>query len=116
MRGAGEPATGPGSNPPSPAQVVQTVGPDQRVLGATRDANSAARKARLSKARVIRVGTMRYLQVKVRSSASRAKLAIRLRLTSGKVLKATRSVRTNRTVRVMRLSSAVKSVKVSLVR
>jgi hypothetical protein len=109
------PSTGPGSNPPSPAQVVQTAGPDQRVLGATRDAK-AAKKARLSKARVIRVGTMRYLQVKVRSSASRAKLAIRLRLTSGKVLKATRSVRTNRTVRVMRLSSAVKSVKVTLIR
>lgn len=41
-------------------------------------------------------------------------LAIRIKLHSGKILKTTRTVPTNRTVRVMRLSFAVKSVKVKL--
>jgi hypothetical protein len=74
----------------------------------------ATTKARLAKARIMRVGTKRYLAVKVMASAKRATLAIRLKLRSGTVLKATRTVKTNKTVRVMRLSSAVKSVKVSL--
>jgi hypothetical protein len=107
------PSSGPGSNPPSSGQVLQTVGNNSHLLGGTKTA-TAASKTRLSKSRIVRVGSKRYLEVKVRSSAKTAKLAIRLKLRSGKVLKATAKVKTNRTVRVMRLSSAVKSVKVSL--
>ena len=71
-------------------------------------------KTRISKARVVRVGAKRFLVVKVKSSHKRVTLAIRLRLANGKVLKTTRRVQANTTVRVMRLSWAVKSVKVKL--
>jgi hypothetical protein len=105
---------GAGTNPPSTAQVVSTAGPSAPALtGGTKTAKPAA-KATLAKSKIVRVGSKRYLTVRVNSSASSAKLGIRLKLRSGKVLKATRTVKTNKTVRVMRLSSAVKSAKVTL--
>jgi hypothetical protein len=106
--------SGPGTTSPTPTQVVQTAGPtnSSQLLGATKTAT--AKKTRLSTSRIVRVGSKRYLQVKVSSPATRAKLAIRLKYRNGSVRKATRSVKTNRTVRVMRLSSSVKSVKVRL--
>lgn len=107
-------STGPGTSTPSAGQVVQTAGSNAgQLLGSTKTAN-ATKKTRLSKSRIVRVGAKRYLVVKVVSPAAKAKLAIRLKLRSGATLKATRTVKTNKTVRVMRLSSAVKSVKVSL--
>ncbi len=110
------PTTGPGSNPPTQNQVLQTAGPNQHLVDGTKNANQAVKKTRLAKARVIRVGAKRYLQVKVTSAASTAKVAIRLRMSNGTVVKTTRSVKTNRTVRVMRLSVLVKSAKVTLAR
>jgi hypothetical protein len=112
--GTGTPGNGPGTDPPSQNQVVQTAGPNaSQLVAGTKDAN-ATKTTRLSKSRIIRVGSRRYLQVKVISSSGKVKLAIRLKLRSGKVIKATRRVKANRTVRVMRLSASVKSVKVSL--
>ena len=109
------PSNGAGSNPPSSAQVVQTAGDDSHLLAGIKTA-SASKKTRLSKARIMRVGSKRYLVVKVKSTAKRVKLTIRIKLRSGRVLKTTARVRTNRTVRVMRLSPSVKSVKVKLAR
>jgi hypothetical protein len=108
------PSNGEGSSPPSQNQVVQTAGNNTHLLAGTKNATASVKKPRLSKARIIRVGSKRYLQVKVKSTAKKAKLAIRLKLRSGKTLKVTRTVKTNRTVRVMRLSAAVMTVKVSL--
>ena len=111
--GSSTPTTGSGSNPPSTNQVIKTVGGGSHVVGGTKNTSKVA-KTRIAKARIIRVGAKRYLVVKVKSSAKRVKLAVRLNLTSGKVVKTTRKVRTNKTVRVMRLSWAVESANVKL--
>jgi len=107
------PSTGPGSNPPTTGQVVKTAGSGSHAVNGTKTVTKTV-KTRISKARVVRVGAKRFLVVKVKSSHKRVTLAIRLRLASGKVLKTTRRVQANKTVRVMRLSWAVKSVKVKL--
>jgi hypothetical protein len=112
--GGSGPSTGPGTTPPSPGQVVKTVGPGTHVTGGTKSNAPKIKKTRIAKARIVRVGSKRYLVVKVKSSHKRVKLAIRLKLRNGKVLKATRKVRTNKTIRVMRVYWAVKSVKVKL--
>ena len=104
------PTTGPGTNPPSAAQVVKTVGTP---IGGTKTTHKV-KKTRIAKARVVRIGTKRYIVVKVKSSHKRVKLAIRLKLRNGLVLHLTKKVQTNKTVRVMRLSRSVKSVKVKL--
>jgi hypothetical protein len=111
--GGSEPTPVPGTNPPSAGQVVKTVGAGSHLVGGTKTSRKVKR-TRISKARIVRVGARRYLVVKVRSTHKRVKLAIRLKLRNGKVLKTTRKIRANRSVRVMRLSFAVKSAKVKL--
>jgi hypothetical protein len=75
---------------------------------------SLSHTTRIAKAQIVRIGAKRYLVVKVKSNHQRVKLAVRLKLRNGAVLTATKKVRANKTVRVMRLSSGVKSVKVKL--
>jgi hypothetical protein len=111
--GGSTPTPVPGSNPPSTGTVVKTVGPGTHPVGGTKT-TTKVKKTRISKARIKRIGGKRYLVVKVRSAHKRVKLAIRVKLRNGKVLKTTRKIRANRSVRVMRLSPAVKSVKVKL--
>jgi hypothetical protein len=107
------PSTGPGTKPPSAGQVVKTVGTGSHLVGGTKTVH-AVTKTRISKSRIVRIGSKRYLVVKVRSAHKRVKLAIRLKLRNGLVVHATKKVRANKTVRVMRLSNSVKSVKVKL--
>jgi hypothetical protein len=108
--GTTTPGNGPGTNPPSTGQVVKTVGTN---IGGTKTIHKV-KKTRISKARILRIGSKRYLVVKVVSSKKRVKLAIRLKLRNGAVLHATKKVRANKTVKVMKLSRSVKSVKVKL--
>jgi hypothetical protein len=109
------PSTGPGTHPPSTGTVVKTVGAGSHLVGGTKTAHKAkAKKTRIMKVRIIRIGNKRYLVMKIRSSHKRVKVVIRSKLRSGQVLKVTRKVRANKTVRVMRLSGSVKSVKVKL--
>jgi hypothetical protein len=111
------PGTGPGTTPPTVQQIIQTVGANDagRLLGGAKGATGTrSAKARLASSRIVRTSTGRYLVVKVASSASRATLKIRMKMRSGSTRKASRSVRTNKRVRVMRLSGDVQSVKVSL--
>jgi hypothetical protein len=111
------PAAGPGTTPPTVTQIIQTVGANDagRLLGASKGTTAKrSARARIASSRIVRTSKGRYLVVKVASSASRATLKVRMKMRSGAARKATRTVRTNRSVRVMRLSGAVKSVKVGL--
>jgi hypothetical protein len=118
--GSGGGGGGTGTTPPTARQVVQTVGASDAapLLGSTRKATAQRRgaRARIAASRVVRTRAGRFLVVKVRSGARRAKVAVRLRLRGGDVRRATRTVRTNRSVRVMRLSRSVRTVRVRLAR
>ena len=113
------PAAGPGTTPPTVTQIIQTVGANDSgsLLGAAKGATAKrSATARIASSRIVRTSKGRYLVVKVASSSSRATLKVRMKMRGGAARKAMRTVRTNRSVRVMRLSAAVKSVKVSLAR
>ena len=115
-----EPNTsGPGTTPPTVNQIIQTVGSNDaaRLLGSAKGSSGKrGARARIASSRVVRTSRGRYLVVKITSSTRRAKIKVRMKMRSGAVRKTTRSVRTNRSVRVMRLSNAVKSVKVTMAR
>jgi hypothetical protein len=107
------PSTGPGTTAPTAQQAVATMG----TQAATRTrAGSKAGRTVIVRASFSRTSKGRYLMVKVSSPNKTAKLAIRLLGNRNKVLsRATRTVKTNKTVRVMKVSSKVKAAKLRLV-
>jgi hypothetical protein len=111
-------SNGPGTTPPTTQQAIQTMGTQaaQHVLGAAAGAKAnASNSARISKARIKKTKSGRWLVVRVNSSNATERLSIKLVGKSGKTLKkATKTVKTNRSVKVMKLSSRVKTAKVSL--
>ena len=112
-----DPGTGPGTNPPTGQQAAQTMGAQQaqRVLGAT--IGSRGKVARISKARIKKTRSARYLMVKVVSDQASERLSIRLQGRSGKTLKTvTKRVATNATVRVMKVSKRVAAARVAIAR
>jgi hypothetical protein len=111
-----EPESNAGTTPPTIQQIIQTVGTNNagHLLAGAKDATRSGARARIASSRIVRKSTGRYLVVKVVSTSSRATVKVRMKMRNGSTRKASRSVRTNRSVRVMRLSNAVKSVKVNL--
>jgi hypothetical protein len=111
-------SNGPGTTPPTTQQAIQTMGTQaaQHVLGAAAGAKAnASNSARISKARIKKTKSGRWLVVRVNSSNATERLSIKLVGKSGKTLKkATKTVKTNRSVKVMKVSSRVKTAKVSL--
>jgi hypothetical protein len=104
-----------GTTPPTIRTIIKVVGPDAgRLLGGAKGASGNKKGARIASARIVRTKKGRYLVVKIVSTSKKATIKVRMKMRSGKARRVTRKVRTNRNVRVMRLSKAVKSVKVSL--
>jgi len=109
------PRGGAGSNPPTHAQAVATMGPQAaaRVSGSRK----ATKRTRVARASIVRTSKGRYLTVRISSSKKTAKIRIRLLGKNGKtVARVTRTVKTNRTVRVMKVGAKVKSARVTLAR
>ena len=107
---------GPGTNPPTVREIIRVVGAGSagQLLGGTKTTTGSSKSARVAKAKIIRRHGKRYLVVKIISTSKKATIKVRMKMRSGKVRRVTRRVRTNRNVRVMRLSKRVKSVKVRL--
>jgi hypothetical protein len=110
----GEPSTpptgGPGTSPPTKQQVVKTAGPSLV------PAVTTARPASISKARIKKTKKGRFLMVRVTSDKDTATLSVRLvAKRSGKVYKkVSKSIATNRTVKVMKLPKRARTARVAL--
>jgi hypothetical protein len=106
-------SNGPGTTAPTAQQAIETMGPQaaQRVIGAT----AGKKTARISRASVRKTRSGRWLVVRVDSSNSTERLAIKLVGKTGHTLKkTTKTVRTNCSVKVMKLSKRAKTAKVAL--
>ena len=110
----GEPSTPPADNPgtstPTKQQVVKTAGP------ALVPAVTTARPASISKARIKKTKKGRFLMVRIASDRDEETIKVRLvSKKSGKVYKkVSKTIATNRTVKVMRLPGKARTARVAL--
>jgi hypothetical protein len=103
---------------PAAAAVIVSLGgaPTLAKLAPSKKA-PAVRNSVLRTAKLVLANGQRYLVVRVDGSASSAKLRIRLVMRTGKVVTVTRTVRTNRAIRIanLKVNKQVRTVRVSLV-
>jgi hypothetical protein len=112
------PTTGPGTTAPTVQQAVATMGSQAAArAGVGSKSGSKARRTVIARASFARTSQGRYLMVRVSSSKKTAKLSIRLVGKGNKILsRTTRTVTTNKTVKVMKVGSNVTAAKISLAR
>ncbi|WP_028063751.1 hypothetical protein [Solirubrobacter soli] len=107
------PSVGPSTDTPSTAQAIATMGaPAADAVLSGKPAKTE--KTKLDRALIARVHKTRWLEVKVSSSDKHARIAIRLLDHTKVVGHDTRTIATNHTVKVMRVSSKVTAAKISL--
>ena len=78
-------------------------------------AGKVSRRTVIARASIARTSKGRFLMVKVSSASSRAKISIRLMAKKKVLATKTRTIATNKTVKVMKVSSRVIAAKINLV-
>jgi hypothetical protein len=112
------PASGGAATPVATTVVIQQAGAANAARSATGSSAKKASKASIRSARVIATKSGKRVVVFVKSASETARIQIRMYGANGrKVGQVTRTVRTNRSVKVsgVRVASKVKTVKVTLV-